>query len=132
MKYKVLFVDDDPATLQLMVRVAGFLGHDALTASKVPDGMELIEREFPDLVIVDFNMKEIDGTQFVKQVRKNPDFKNIPIVIFSAEKTKQQVESARHAGANGFFLKPIPLDDMTRIIQHFTDPQKRKTRFETD
>ncbi len=132
MKYKVLFVDDDPATLQLMVRVAGFLGHDAITTSKVSEGMEMIDREIPDLVIVDFHMKDVNGIQFVKQVRKNPDLKNIPIVIFSAEKTRQQVESARHAGANGFFLKPIPLDEMTRIIQHFTNPQKRNTRFESD
>ncbi len=132
MKYKVLFVDDDQATLQLMIRVAGFLGHDVLTASKAPEGMELIEREYPDLVIVDFQMKDINGIQFVKQVRKNPDLKNIPIVIFSAEKTKQQADGARHAGANGFFLKPIPLDEMTRIIQHFTNPQKRNTRFDSE
>jgi CheY-like chemotaxis protein len=125
MKTKVLFIDDDPNTLQLMLRVATFLGLDAITCNSAKLSLELAEKEIPQLIMVDMQMRQMNGIQFVANLRKKEITREIPTVLISAEKTNEQVDQARKAGANGFFLKPLSIDEMTRILKHFTGPAKK-------
>ncbi len=122
---KILFIDDDEPTLQLMGRLAQFLNHDASTSGSVDDGLTLAAQEQPDLVFVDMQMSGMDGVQFTQHLRNNPSTSHIPCVILSADKTKEEVSSAKAAGANGFFLKPVSTDEITRVIRHFTDKSKK-------
>ncbi len=124
MKAKILFVDDDPVTLQLMVRVATFLGSDVLTSNSPRAALTLAAREIPQLILVDMQMRKMNGIQFVLNLRKNDLTRKIPTVLISAEKRPEEVAQAKKAGANGFFLKPLSIDEMTRIIQHFTTPAR--------
>jgi CheY-like chemotaxis protein len=125
MKAKVLFIDDDPVALQLMVRVATFLGHDALASDSPRAALALAKKEIPQLIMVDMQMRKMNGIQFVANLRKNDLTRKIPTVLISAEKTQAEVDQARKAGANGFFLKPLSIDEMTHIIQHFTRSTKK-------
>lgn len=122
MKAKILFIDDDPDTLQLMVRVAEFLGIDPITSNSPRAALALAAKEIPQLIMVDMQMRRMNGIQFVMNLRKNDLTRKIPTVLISAEKTPKEVAQARKAGANGFFLKPLSIDETTRIIQHFTNP----------
>ncbi len=125
MKAKILFIDDDPQTLQLMVRVAKFLGNDPLTCGSAKEGLPLAAKEIPQLIMVDMQMKKMNGIQFVANLRKNELTQKIPTVLISAEKRPEEVAQAKKVGANGFFLKPLSIDEMTRIIQHFANPSTR-------
>jgi CheY-like chemotaxis protein len=122
MKAKILFIDDDPATLQLMVRVAKFLGSDPLTCDSAKEGLALAAKEIPQLIMVDMQMRKMNGIQFITNLRKNELTLEIPTVLISAEKRPDEVAQAKKVGANGFFLKPLSIDEMTRIIQHFIKP----------
>jgi two-component system cell cycle response regulator DivK len=124
MKAKILFVDDDPTTLQLMVRVASFLGADSLTSVSPRAALALAAKEQPQLIMVDMQMRKMNGIQFVVNLRKNELTRKIPTVLISAEKKPGEVEQAKKVGANGFFLKPLSIDEMTRIIQHFIKPSE--------
>jgi two-component system cell cycle response regulator DivK len=122
---KILFIDDDEPTLQLLARLAQFLDHDAITSKSVDDGLTLAAQEQPDLVFVDMQMSGLDGAQFTQRLRGNPATSHIPCVILSADRTKEEVSSAKAAGANGFFLKPVSTDEITRVIKHFTEKIKK-------
>jgi two-component system cell cycle response regulator len=121
---KILFIDNDQATLQLMERLTQFLNHDASTCISVTDGLTMAVQEQPDLVFVDMQMTSLDGVEFTRKLRSNPATQHIPCVILSADKTKQEVAAAKEVGANGFFLKPVSTDEITRIIKHFTEMKK--------
>jgi len=123
MKVKILFVDDDPDALQLMVRVARFLESDPLTSNSPRAALALATKEIPQLILVDMQMRKMNGIQFVTDLRKNEVTRRIPTVLISAEKRPEEVALAKKVGANGFFLKPLSIDEMTRIIQHFTKPK---------
>ena len=121
MKAKILFVDDDPDTLQLMIRVAEFLGNDPLTSNSPREALALAAKEIPQLIMVDMQMRKMNGIQFVVNLRKNELTRRIPTVLISAEKRPEEVAQAKKVGANGFFQKPLSIDEMTRIIKHFTN-----------
>lgn len=117
----ILFVDDDLTTLQLMIRLAEFINHSAITCSSAVEGLEMAVSRQPDLIFVDKHMKDMDGIEFVRYLRGDAKSRHIPCILLSADKTKDDVAGARAAGANGFFLKPVQLDEITRVIKHFVE-----------
>lgn len=119
----ILFVDDDPTTLQLMTRLAEFIHHSAVTCSSAAEGLEKAASQQPDLIFVDRHMHNMDGIEFVRFLRSDAKTRHIPCIILSADKTRADVTVAREAGANGYFLKPVQLDEITRSIKHFVEKQ---------
>ena len=122
---KILFIDDDQATLQLMERLAQFLNHEASSSGSVEDGLTMAAQEQPDLVFVDMQMSGMDGVEFTRRLRGNLVTQHIPCVILSADKTRDEISAAKSVGANGFFLKPVSTDEITRVIKHFADRKKK-------
>jgi len=63
----------------------------------------------------------MDGIDFVRFLRSDSRSRRIPCILLSADKTQADVVSARAAGANGYFVKPVQVDDITRVIKHFVE-----------
>lgn len=107
----VLVVDDDEILLTTAVSTLETLGAHAYKASSGNEAIELIkkqkesEKQF-DVVIVDWKMKEMDGIQTIKEIRRHFD-KNIPILLVSAYDWSEIESDAKEAGANGFITKPL-------------------------
>ena len=79
----VLFVDDDPLTLETLTRAVEILGHQALVAHSGAEGIALAAQELPDLVISDLRLADMDGLQLVRQVKGSPVSGHIPVLILS-------------------------------------------------
>ena len=79
--FKVLTIDDDPAMTELVTLLLKTHGLDAYMANSGEDGLELIHKVSPDVVILDLMMPEMDGWQVCTQVRS---FSTVPILILSA------------------------------------------------
>jgi CheY-like chemotaxis protein len=124
---RILFVDDDKDNLQLMVRMASFLGTEAITSSSPRSALALAAKEVPQLILVDMQMHKMNGIQFVINLRKNEATRIIPTVLISAEKRPEEVVQAKKAGANGFFLKPLSIDSLTHIVEHFSKKTFKST-----
>ena len=105
MTFKVLTIDDDPAMTELLTLLLKTHGYKAITANTGEDGIEMIRKETPDVVILDLMMPGMDGWQVCKKVRA---FSNIPIIIFSALDSPGMVASALDAGADDYLVKPVP------------------------
>ena len=93
MAYNVLIVDDSTpmrAVIKKVIKASGFnLGH-ILEASNGREALELLEQEWMDLVLTDYNMPEMDGLELLDEMKKNESFMSIPVVMITTEGSKQR------------------------------------------
>ena len=108
-KQKVIIVDDDRETrdmLALALEMEGF------AVAQAANGLRLISSlhvDRPDLILLDVNMSWIDGFELCRAVRKNGDFKDIPVIFVSARTTASDVRRGRECGASDYFTKPVDM-----------------------
>ncbi len=105
MPYKVLAIDDDAATTELLSLLLSTHGFEVLMANSGRAGVEMVRRESPDVVILDLMMPEMDGWEVCKAIRA---FSQVPILILSALDSPGKVASALDAGADDYLVKPVP------------------------
>lgn len=107
---RVLVIDDDKVTRQL---IAGFLDtmgvQDIHLEADAEGGLDLLLRRHFDLVISDFEMKEMSGVDLIQRARRHPDSNNpyVPMILMTAHADRPTVLKARDAGVNAFVAKPI-------------------------
>ncbi|WP_338874370.1 response regulator [Spirosoma sp. SC4-14] len=86
------------------------------------DGEELLPAlvqttELPDLIILDLNMPRLNGLETLQQIRQQPDYQKIPIVVLTTSTRKEDKEKAVQLGANGFLTKPPSLDAILALFR---------------
>jgi two-component system, chemotaxis family, response regulator Rcp1 len=124
--FHILMVEDDPASAQLLkycchdTRLRRYLHH-------VADGQEALSflrkegryehARTPDIVILDLNMPKMSGLDVLRAMKGDPQFRTIPVVIFSASLRPEDVEAAYDSGAACFINKPVGIDDMSRALE---------------
>lgn len=74
----------------------------------------------PDFFILDINMPEVTGIDFLEFVRMRPELKGLPVVMLSSETTDVQVDEALHKGANAFVFKPVTLEELEAAVRKAT------------
>jgi DNA-binding response OmpR family regulator len=102
--YKVLIIDDDPAMTELVGLLLKTHGLDAYMANSGEDGLQMIHKISPDVVILDLMMPGMDGWQVCSQVRM---FSSVPILILSALDSPGLVARALDGGADDYLVKPV-------------------------
>ena len=84
-KGRILLVDDDPDFLEMHKAVLVNHGYDVITAASAQEGLEKVRAEMPDLIVLDLMMEKHDaGFSFSKQIKSDPLFKRIPILMVTA------------------------------------------------
>jgi DNA-binding response OmpR family regulator len=112
-KPKVIIVDDDRETRELLALA---LQMENFEVSQAANGLRLISTlhvDRPDVILLDVNMSWIDGFELCRAVRKNEDFRQIPVIFISARSSAADVKRGREAGASDYFTKPV---EMTTLI----------------
>ncbi len=105
---RVMIVDDDVDTVEL-IQMALQQDYEVLTAG---DGLQAMERILvyePDLIILDIMMPKMNGFQLCTSLRRNPDYREIPIVFLSAKSSKKDHDYAYHCGATAYINKPFDM-----------------------
>jgi DNA-binding NarL/FixJ family response regulator len=112
----LLLVDDEPGlrdAVQAYLEDSGFVVEVAPNA-KV--GWELLEKRVPDLVISDIMMPQVDGYQFLKQMREDPRFAKVPVVFLTARgMTKDRIQGHK-SGVDAYLSKPFDPDELVAIV----------------
>jgi two-component system, cell cycle response regulator DivK len=119
---RILFVDDDVLSLQLMSQVSLLLGCQAIVCASPRHALVLAANECPDLILVDMQMDEMDGSEFVRQMRSLPEIAHLPVIIYTAGVDYYDKDKALLAGANGFLEKPISVSLLSQTIQTYALP----------
>jgi DNA-binding response OmpR family regulator len=113
---KVLIVDDDPSGAQLLETLLEFAGYEAVQPREWRDPIKDVERERPDLAIIDVRLRSRSGFDLLRQIREHPDpgVAGTLVLMMSVENWQPRSEQA---GANGFIAKPFDIDALLRTIR---------------
>ncbi len=117
---KILFVDDDPLTLEMLSKAVGLHGHTALTGNTAEKALALGASEQPDLILLDMNMPGTNGIAIIRQLRAQPETSLIPVLMLSASPEIDMESQVRAAGGQGYLLKPINLKHLIEVIREYT------------
>jgi CheY-like chemotaxis protein len=117
----ILFIDDDPLTLETLKRSIEIFGHQAILASSGEQAQLLATEQTPDLILTDMNLPDVDGISLVKQFKHDSRVSKIPIIILSASPEVDAAELSLAAGAEEYLEKPIRLDKLQSIIERYTN-----------
>src|SRR6266567_8086292 len=112
-KPKVIIVDDDRDTREMLTLALELESFDVAQAA---NGLRLISSlhvDRPDVILLDVMMSWIDGFELCRSVKKNEEFRDIPVIFISARKTANDIRTGLAAGAADYFSKPI---DMERLL----------------
>jgi PAS domain S-box-containing protein len=125
-KYSVLYVEDNPANMQLMEMVIGQIGNTKLlSAYNAELGLDLAKSEKPDLILMDINLPGINGVEALNQLQDDKKTKDIPVIAITAAAMSKDVEAGLKAGFSNFITKPINVPDVIRIIQETLESIKK-------
>jgi two-component system cell cycle response regulator len=119
MKQRLLVVDDDPRLVRVVAMYLSVEGYDVVTASDADSGLAEVDKECPDLIILDIMMGGLDGIDVCTRIRSNPRTAEIPVIMFSAISSGHHVERARLAGANHLITKPFNLVGLGTVVRSF-------------
>jgi len=111
----VLSVDDSGVMRRIIGRTVAVLGYGFLEASNGLEGLEVLARHHEEiaLIILDVNMPEMDGFQFLERIKANPEFKPIPVMMLTTESERGKIIQAIKAGAVNYICKPFNTEDLT-------------------
>jgi CheY-like chemotaxis protein len=115
---KVLVVDDDARNIFALTTLLESRDMDVISATNGHQAIELIKTT-PDLnmVLMDIMMPEMDGYQTIGEVRKEPRFRNLPILAITAKAMKGDREKCLDAGASDYIAKPVNTDQLLSLMR---------------
>ncbi len=115
MPVDVLIVDDSAAIRKILVRVLAQANLGVGKVFEAADGREALDavKQQPvGLILSDINMPNMDGLQFLGELRANDSWKHIPVLMISTEESQTKVMEAVQLGAQGFVRKPFTADQI--------------------
>ena len=121
----LLIVDDDQAARDGLRSIFETAGHRAIAVSDAPAALQLLRRQPCDLVMVDVTLPEVDGLALCRLVRAQPELKQLPVVVFSADDSESRKIEAFDAGADDYIVKPsTPGELLSRVNSHLSNAQR--------
>ena len=118
MTVRAMIIDDSRAMRSILRRIVADLGFETLEAG---DGQEAIDQltagDVPDLCLIDWNMPVMDGYTFITQVRANPEWRNITLMMVTTESEQSQIVRALAAGAHEYVIKPFTPDAIVEKLE---------------
>lgn len=103
-----LVIDDSRALRRILGDMLRQLGADVTEAGNGREGMDRLRGpKRPDIVLVDWNMPEMNGLEFIRAVRADSAFENLPLMMVTTETELEQMAKALQEGANEYLMKPF-------------------------
>jgi len=118
-KKKILVIDDDPNLVVYLTTLLGDHGYSTVSAKDGKEGLEKIQSEKPDLVLLDITMPEKSGVRFYRDLKENPATKAVPVVMVTGvmEEFKKFIHSRRQVPPpEGYLSKPVDKDELLKTI----------------
>ena len=114
---RVLVVEDDDAMRDLLVEELAEAGFQVQAAANGREGVERVRREPVDLVITDVNMPNMDGLALVRELRRLPQYRGVPLLMLTTESSAERKQEGRAAGATGWIVKPFDPDRLLATVE---------------
>ncbi|MCK9572499.1 MAG: response regulator [Candidatus Omnitrophica bacterium] len=115
---KILIVDDEPDLLRVACFRLEKSGYQVITAINGQQALELVNKEFPDLVLLDVRLPLLEGPDVCLRLKKDEKLKDIPVILFTAS-TQDIKEKVKQCGAQGYLFKPFSADELLNKVKEF-------------
>ena len=110
MAFNILVADDSGTMRQVIKKIVGMSGvpvGEFLEAENGKEALTVLEDAWVDVILSDINMPEMDGMQFLKEVKSHDIYKTIPVIFITTEASDARMEEAKKLGVSGYVKKPF-------------------------
>ena len=114
---KVLVVEDTPSEMKLMTLYLKDNGYQVISADNAKDGLSLVDKEKPDVVITDVVMEGMNGFEFCRTLKKNPDTSKIPVIACTSRDQDLDKLWGKKQGVDVYVTKPYSQDDIINAVK---------------
>ncbi len=110
-------VDDSASVRQMVSFTLQSLGYEIVEAINGIDALKKLGKGHIDMVITDINMPELDGIGLIREIRGNPSYRFMPVIILTTESQAEKKNEGRAAGATGWIVKPFKPDQLIAVVR---------------
>lgn len=118
MSNTLLIVDDSESIRELISSNLIDAGYNVIKAVNGQDGIDKLNADVK-LIVTDLNMPIMDGITMVKNIRQDPSYKHMPIIMLTTESQFEKKNAAREAGATAWMVKPFEEDKLLGVVKKF-------------
>ena len=116
---RLLVVDDDPHTREMLAFALGLDGHDVLRATNGAEAVTAARDAVPDLILLDWMMPVMNGILAARTLRDDPLTGHVPIILLTARGTDADLLRGYESGVASYLTKPIDLDALRTEVDRF-------------
>ena len=117
MSKTVLTVDDSASMRQMVKLTLSGAGYQVVEASDGADGLSKARAGAMDMVVTDLNMPNMNGLELIRELRKLPIYKGVPIIFLTTESDAAMKQEAKAAGATGWITKPFQQEQLVSVVR---------------
>jgi CheY-like chemotaxis protein len=121
---KVIVIDDSAPTRQFLEAWLTSAGCEVITASSGAGAVPLVERQKPDLVLLDIMMPGVDGLEVCRRLKADVATRDVTVIIVSGLLHQANVRRAREVGANAYLGKPFDEDELMSVVYGALDGRR--------
>ena len=104
-KATILLIEDDPTLIEMYQLKFKLSGLNLLVATGGYQGLDMVKKEKPDLVLLDIRMDDLDGFEVLKRMKADPTLKGIPVYLLTNMGEKDAAEKGKRLGAEAYVMK---------------------------
>jgi CheY-like chemotaxis protein len=119
MPRKILIVEDNEDSRELVVKVLRNKGFDTIEAADGEEAIDKVKREKPELILLDISIPKMDGYEVARRLKSLEEFSEIPIVALTAHAMKGDREKVIAAGFEGYISKPIDVRELPDQVRSY-------------
>jgi len=124
----VLYIEDNPSNLQLMEMIFERLENVRMISTHTAElGLEIAERERPDLILMDINLPGMNGVEALKCIQSSTSLHKTPVIAVSANAMQNDIEYALSVGFKAYIAKPFQVEDILTIVGSALKPHPQLT-----
>ncbi|TXH39005.1 MAG: response regulator [Rhodospirillaceae bacterium] len=117
MSKTILSVDDSASVRQMVKLTLTGAGYQVVQANDGSEGLAKARQSQVDMVMTDLNMPVMNGLALIRELRKLPSYKGVPILFLTTESDAQLKAEAKAAGATGWITKPFQQDQLIAVVK---------------
>lgn len=118
-KKKILIVEDEESLLKLESILLTSKGYAVRGVANGQEALDAIQEERPDLVLLDIMLPEIDGFEVCQRIKSNPETQDLPVIMLTAKKSREDMARGEKVGADWYITKPFKSAMVIETIQRF-------------
>jgi CheY-like chemotaxis protein len=113
---RVLIVDDEMATVEMLSKALSLLGHEPVPAYDGEHALRILAEDRPDLVLLDLMMPDMDGYETLRRLRELDRGREVPVLVVTASPDADLEQKVEAAGGDGYLRKPVGLDTLAQAV----------------